>query len=146
MIKLICLGKLKENYLKDGVIDYFNRINKYHKFQIVELKDSEDIFVEEKEILNELYKHNSFKILLDISANELSSTEFSKLIDNKLMTHGNIIFIIGGSNGVSDYIKSIVDYKVSFGKITIPHGLFRLVFSEQLYRAFKILNNEKYHK
>ena len=146
MIKLICLGKLKENYLKDGVIDYFNRINKYHKFQIVELKDSEDIFVEEKEILNELYKHNSFKILLDINAEELNSVEFSKLIDNKLMTHGNITFIIGSSNGVSDYIKSLVDYKISFGRITLPHGLFRLVFSEQLYRAFKILNNEKYHK
>ena len=146
MIKLICLGKLKENYLKDGVIDYFNRINKHHKFQIVELKDSEDIFVEEKEILNELYKHNSFKILLDINAEELNSVEFSKLIDNKLMTHGNITFIIGSSNGVSDYIKSLVDYKISFGRITLPHGLFRLVFSEQLYRALKILNNEKYHK
>ena len=83
---------------------------------------------------------------MDINAEELNSVEFSKLIDNKLMTHGNITFIIGSSNGVSDYIKSLVDYKISFGRITLPHGLFRLVFSEQLYRAFKILNNEKYHK
>ena len=146
MIKIICFGKLKENYLINAVNDYFERINKYHKISILELKDSENIIDEEKELLKIIQNDKSYKILLDIKGEEVSSIEFSTLINDKLTHFSSITFIIGSSNGVSENIKSFVNQRISFGKITMPHGLFRAVLLEQIYRSFKILNNESYHK
>lgn len=146
MIKIICFGKLKENYLINAVNDYFERINKYHKISILELKDTENIFDEEKELLKIIQNDKSYKILLDIKGEEVSSIEFSTLINDKLTHFSSITFIIGSSNGVSENIKNFVNQKISFGKITMPHGLFRAVLLEQIYRSFKILNNESYHK
>lgn len=146
MIKIICFGKLKENYLINAVNDYFERINKYHKISILELKDSENIIDEEKELLKTIQNDKSYKILLDIKGEEVSSIEFSTLINDKLTHFSSITFIIGSSNGVSENIKNFMNQKISFGKITMPHGLFRAVLLEQIYRSFKILNNESYHK
>ena len=146
MIKIICFGKLKENYLINAVNDYFERINKYHKISILELKDSENIIDEEKELLKIIQNDKSYKILLDIKGEEVSSIEFSTLINDKLTHFSSITVIIGSSNGVSENIKNFVNQKISFGKITMPHGLFRAVLLEQIYRSFKILNNESYHK
>ena len=146
MIKIICFGKLKENYLINAVNDYFERINKYHKISILELKYSENIFDEEKELLKIIQNDKSYKILLDIKGEEVSSIEFSTLINDKLTHFSSITFIIGSSNGVSENIKNFVNQRISFGKITMPHGLFRAVLLEQIYRSFKILNNESYHK
>ena len=146
MIKIICFGKLKENYLINAVNDYFERINKYHKISILELKDTENIFDEEKELLKIIQNDKSYKILLDIKGEEVSSIEFSTLINDKLTHFSSITFIIGSSNGVSENIKNFVNQRISFGKITMPHGLFRAVLLEQIYRSFKILNNETYHK
>ena len=146
MIKIICFGKLKENYLINAVNDYFERVNKYHKLSIIELKDSENIFDEEKELLKIIQNDKSYKILLDIKGEEVSSIEFSTLINDKLTHFSSITFIIGSSNGVSENIKYLMNQKISFGKITMPHGLFRAVLLEQIYRSFKILNNESYHK
>ena len=146
MIKIICFGKLKENYLINAVNDYFERINKYHKISILELKDSENIIDEEKELLKIIQNDKSYKILLDIKGEEVSSIEFSTLINDKLTHFSSITFIIGSSNGVSENIKSFMNQKISFGKITMPRGLFRAVVLEQIYRSFKILNNESYHK
>ena len=146
MIKIICFGKLKENYLINAVNDYFERINKYHKISILELKDSENIFDEEKELLKIIQNDKSYKILLDIKGEEVSSIEFSTLINDKLTHFSSITFIIGSSNGVSENIKNFMNQRISFGKITMPHGLFRAVLLEQIYRSFKILNNETYHK
>ena len=146
MIKIICFGKLKENYLINAVNDYFERINKYHKISILELKESENIFDEEKELLKIIQNDKSYKILLDIKGEEVSSIEFSTLINDKLTHFSSITFIIGSSNGVSENIKNFVNQRISFGKITMPHGLFRAVLLEQIYRSFKILNNESYHK
>ena len=146
MIKIICFGKLKENYLVNAVNDYFERINKYHKISILELKDSENIIDEEKEFLKIIQNDKSYKILLDIKGEEVSSIEFSTLINDKLTHFSSITFIIGSSNGVSENIKNFVNQRISFGKITMPHGLFRAVLLEQIYRSFKILNNESYHK
>lgn len=146
MIKIICFGKLKENYLINAVNDYFERINKYHKISILELKDSENIFDEEKELLKIIQNDKSYKILLDIKGEEVSSIEISTLINDKLTHFSSITFIIGSSNGVSENIKNFVNQRISFGKITMPHGLFRAVLLEQIYRSFKILNNESYHK
>ena len=146
MIKIICFGKLKENYLINAVNDYFERINKCHKISILELKDSENIIDEEKELLKIIQNDKSYKILLDIKGEEVSSIEFSTLINDKLTHFSSITFIIGSSNGVSENIKNFMNQRISFGKITMPHGLFRAVLLEQIYRSFKILNNESYHK
>ncbi len=146
MIKIICFGKLKENYLINAVNDYFERVNKYHKLSIIELKDSDNIIDEEKELLKTIQNDKSYKILLDIKGEEVSSIEFSTLINDKLTHFSSITFIIGSSNGVSENIKNFMNQKISFGKITMPHGLFRAVLLEQVYRSFKILNNESYHK
>lgn len=146
MIKIICFGKLKENYLVNAVNDYYERVNKYHKISILELKDSENIIDEEKELLKIIQNDKSYKILLDIKGEEVSSIEFSTLINDKLTHFSSITFIIGSSNGVSENIKNFMNQRISFGKITMPHGLFRAVLLEQIYRSFKILNNESYHK
>lgn len=146
MIKIICFGKLKENYLVNAVNDYFERINKYHKISILELKDSDNIFDEEKELLKVIQNDKSYKILLDINGEEVTSTKLSTLINDKLTHFSSITFIIGSSNGVSENIKNLMNQEISFGKITMPHGLFRAVLLEQIYRSFKILNNESYHK
>ena len=146
MIKIICFGKLKKDYLINAVNDYYERVNKYHKISILELKDSENIIDEEKELLKIIQNDKSYKILLDIKGEEVSSIEFSTLINDKLTHFSSITFIIGSSNGVSENIKNFVNQRISFGKITMPHGLFRAVLLEQIYRSFKILNNESYHK
>lgn len=144
MIKVICVGKIKEQYLKDLINDYLKRINKYHKLDIIELKDS-NIIDESKEILK--YVNNKdYIITMDINGNKLSSVELSKKIDNLLMNYSNLTFIIGGSYGLHDDVKSVSNYSLSFSDLTFPHGLFRGLLLEQIYRSFKILNNESYHK
>lgn len=105
MIKIICFGKLKEDYLINAVNDYYERVNKYHKISILELKDSENIIDEEKELLKIIQNDKSYKILLDIKGEEVSSIEFSTLINDKLTHFSSITFIIGSSNGVSENIK-----------------------------------------
>ena len=145
MIRIVCVGKIKEDYLNKLIDDYKTRISKYHKIEIIELKDN-DINTESDEILKTI-NSKDYNILLDIYSKEYDSVEFSKLIDNIFTNkNSNITFIIGGSNGVNDKIKSIVDTKISFSKLTFPHGLFRGILLEQIYRAFKIINNESYHK
>ena len=144
MIKIICVGKLKEDYLKNGINDYLKRINKYHKINIIELSDS-NIDNEGNEILKYIDKKD-YVISLCIEGIELSSVELSKKIDSIFITNPNITFIIGGSDGIREDIKGMSNYKLSFSKLTYPHGLFRLILLEQIYRSFKILNNETYHK
>jgi len=145
MIRIICLGSIKEKYLKDGINDYLKRISKYHKLEIIELKDNIDIKKEEDQILKVLNpKH--FNIALDIDGNQMGSLDLAKFIDSKFMYYADVTFVIGASNGLSERIKNKMNLKLSFGKITMPHGLFRLVLLEQIYRSFKINNNESYHK
>lgn len=145
MIKVICFGKIKERYLEEGINDYLTRIKKYHKIEIIELKDDNNILKEDQAL--EKYLNNSdYKIALDIQGTKVSSVSLATLIEQRLMYNSNITFIIGSSNGLSNQVLNKVDYKMSFGDITMPHGLFRLVLLEQIYRGFKIINNERYHK
>lgn len=144
MIKIITVGKIKENYLKEAINDYQKRINKYHKLEIIEIED-DNIINEKDRILKHINKKD-YLIASDIQGIELTSIELSKKIDNIFINNSNITFIIGGSNGIHDSIKNIVNYKLSFSKMTFPHQLFRLILLEQIYRSFKILNNETYHK
>ena len=144
MIKIITVGKIKENYLKEAINDYQKRINKYHKLEIIEIED-DNIINEKDRILKHINKKD-YLIALDIQGIELTSIELSKKIDNIFINNSNITFIIGGSNGIHDSIKNIVNYKLSLSKMTFPHQLFRLIILDQIYRSFKILNNETYHK
>lgn len=145
MIKIICLGKIKEKYLTDLINDYQKRINKYHKLEIIELKDEDNLVKEEQSILTHL-NSKDFIITLEIEGKELSSKELAKLIDTTFITHSNITFVIGSSLGLSDKMKRMSNFSLSFSKLTYPHGLFRGILLEQIYRAFKINNNENYHK
>lgn len=145
MIKIICVGSLKENYLKELVDDYLKRLSKYHKIDLIELKDS-DIKKECQEIKKVLNK-NDYIISLDIKGKMYDSIEFKNHIENLFNTaNSNITFIIGGSTGIDDEIKNMSNELISFSKFTFPHGLFRGILLEQLYRSFKIMNNESYHK
>ena len=144
MIKIICVGKLKENYLINGVNDYFNRIKKYHKIEIVQLNDS-NINNEGNEILKYIDKKD-FLICMDIDGKMMSSESFAKMIDSTFISNSCITFIIGGSDGVRDDIKNMCNFRMSFSSLTFPHGLFRMILLEQIYRSFKINNHESYHK
>lgn len=145
MIKVVVLGKIKEDYLNKCIDDYKSRISKYHKIEIIELKDDNDI-TKENESLFKIISSKDYNIALDIGSKQLDSVELANLIDKKLMEKGNICFFVGSSHGLSDEFKSKCDLLLSFGKITMPHGLFRSVLLEQIYRCFKINNNETYHK
>lgn len=145
MIEVICIGKIKEEYLKNLISDYEKRINKYLKIIIKELPDSENILDEEERILKNI-DPKSYKILLDISGKKINSVELSNLIDKTFISYPKITFIIGGSNGVTDKVRSLVNYRLSFSDLTFPHGLFRGILLEQIYRSLKIINNESYHK
>ena len=145
MIKIICVGKIKEKYLTDLINDYYKRINKYHKLEIIELKDS-DIKREREDILKYL-KKTDYIISLCIEGRNLSTLEFKDKIENLLNTsNSNITFIIGGSDGLDEEIKRSSNELLSFSKLTFPHGLFRGILLEQIYRIFKIMNKETYHK
>ena len=145
MIKIICIGKIKEDYLNDLINDYKTRINKYHKIEIIELKDSN--IKEEKELLLKTINPKDYNICMDIDGKEYSSIELSNLINETFSNgYGNISFIIGGSDGIDNSVKEICNKRISFSKLTFPHGLFRGMLLEQIYRSFKILNNESYHK
>ena len=144
MIKIICVGKLKEIYLVDAIKEYSKRISKYTKLEMIELKDS-NILKEKEEILKYI-NNKDYIITLDIEGNSISSMKLAHKIDEVLMINPNITFIIGGSDGLDAAIKQLSSYSLSFSKLTFPHQLFRVMLLEQIYRSFKILNNETYHK
>ena len=150
MIKIICLGKIKEAYLQEAIKDYQKRISKYTKLEIIELKDEKDTDQKtalQKETIN-IKKHITEKdnlILLDPKGKTYTSEELSQTINKELTYNSNITFLIGSSNGFTQELKNKISKKISFSSLTFPHGLFRLILLEQIYRSFKILNNETYH-
>ena len=145
MIKIICLGKLKEKYLQELVNDYTSRISKYHKIELIELKDEEDLEREASNILKYI-ERKDYVITLEMEGKALDSISFAKLLDETFITHSTITFVIGSSTGLSKRVKDRSNFKLSFSKFTFPHGLFRGILLEQIYRAFKINNHENYHK
>lgn len=148
MIKIICVGKIKEKFYQDAIEEYLKRLNKYTKIQIIEIPDESNGKILEKEANNiiKYINQKDYIITLEIDGNQINSVELSNKINNILMINSNITFIIGGSYGLSDNIKKISNYKLSFSKLTFPHQLFRVILLEQIYRTFKISNNESYHK
>ena len=145
MIKILCVGKIKENYLKDLINDYSKRISKYHKLEIIEVK-AEDNLEKERDHLLPYLGNRDYVITLEILGNSLTSEEFAKKLDETFLVSSVITFVIGSSLGLHEDIKKRANYALSFSKLTFPHGLFRGVLLEQIYRAFKINNHESYHK
>ena len=150
MIKIICIGKIKEKYLKEAVLEYQKRISKYTKLELIELPDYDfDIkktLSKEKDNILKVIKPNDYNILLDLDGQSFTSLEFASKLLNLREKYQNINFIIGGSFGVDTDIKEKCQERISFSKLTFPHQLFRVIFLEQIYRSFKIINNEEYHK
>lgn len=154
-IKIICVGKIKENYLNLGISEYLKRLSSYAKIEIIELKDEKisskdsDEHIKEAEgnrIIEKLDREY-YSIFLDVHGKEYSSEEFAdytqKLIDSG---KGNLCFVIAGSLGFSQTALKYADFRLSFSKMTFTHQMIRLLLLEQIYRVFKINNNEVYHK
>ena len=157
-ITIICVGKIKEKYLKSAIDEYTKRLSRYCKLSIVELSDEktpdnasekEEILIKEKEgeaILKSI-KDNMFVIALELKGNMLSSEELSNYIrDLGIRGESNIAFVIGGSLGLSKAVLERANYKLCFSKMTFPHQLFRVMLLEQVYRGFRIISGEPYHK
>lgn len=145
MIKILCVGKIKESYLDDLIKDYKKRIGKYIKIEIIELKDDINYDKEINNLIKNI-KKSDYNIGLDLSGKMITSVEFAEKIDKVLPRNSNITFITGGSLGLNDEVRSLCDELISFSKMTFPHGLFRGILLEQIYRACKINNHEMYHK
>lgn len=157
-IKIIGVGKLKEKYLKSGIDEYLKRMKSYSKVEILEVsdeaapenlseKDLEIIKNKEGERILSKIKKEDFVINLEIGGKLLSSEELAGLIEKvRLESRGSIVFVIGGSNGLSDEVISRGDFSLSFSKMTFPHQLMRLILIEQIYRGYRIINNHPYHK
>lgn len=151
MIKIICLGKIKEKFFVEAIKEYQKRITKYIKITLLELEDAKDVDINyalkhETELIKKHLSPKDNIVILDLAGEEKDSIEFSKFVTNELTHKSNITFIIGSSNGLSDEIKKLANAKISFSRLTFPHQLFRVILLEQIYRAFKIENNETYHK
>ena len=151
MIKIICVGKIKEKFFSDAILEYQKRMQKYCKLDIIECEDydleqPELTMKKESEQILKKINLKDYIITLDIDGKMFSSREFSAEIEKINMNNSNITFIIGGSYGLHDDIKKISNMKLSFSKMTFPHQLFRVILLEQIYRAYKIMNNESYHK
>ena len=156
-INIICVGKIKEKYLKDAIEEYSKRLSKYCKLNVTELTDEkipdklytkleQEIKTKEcNNIINNI-KKDSFIIALDLKGKEFTSEEFSKQLENISMDNSNITFIIGGSLGLTENLLKICNLKICFSKMTFPHQLIRLFLLEQTFRAFKIQNGETYHR
>lgn len=154
-INIIAVGKIKEKYITDGIAEYAKRISRFADFSVVEVPEyppasagggaiQKSLEAEEKGILN---ASKGCVVALAINGRQFSSPELADFIDAKAVSGvSQISFVIGGSDGLSDGVLKRADLQISFGKATYPHQLMRLILSEQIYRAFSILNNLPYHK
>lgn len=157
-ISTICVGKLKEKYLKQAIDEYSKRLSRYCKLEVIEVPDEktpdnasekEELLIKEKEGLNILkhIKDNMFVVTLDLKGKMLSSEELAGFIkESGVKGNSNIAFIIGGSLGLSKAVLDRADFSLCFSKMTFPHQLMRVILLEQIYRGFRIINGEPYHK
>lgn len=156
-INIVCIGKIKEAYLKDAINEYSKRLSKYCKLTILELSDekipdklneslSNEIKNKESNAILNHIKKDSYIICLDLTGKELSSEDFSKNIENLSLQTSSITFVIGGSLGLSSDLLKKAHQKICFSKMTFPHQLIRVFLLEQIFRGFKISNGETYHR
>ena len=157
-ITVIAVGKLKEKYLKEAIDEYSKRLSRYCKLEIIELADEktpdnasekDELIIKDKEgrtILSKI-KDNAYVVAMDLNGKQLSSEELSAFMANcGVMGDSNLVFLIGGSLGLSVEVLKRANYKLCFSKMTFPHQLFRVMLLEQVYRGFRIINGEPYHK
>ena len=151
-INIISVGKIKEQYFIDGIEEYRKRLTKYTSIELITVMDepneldSKTVKKKEAERIISKIPANSYTIVLDLKGKELDSIEFAKKMDEIKNSNSTINFIIGGSLGLDDSVINKADYKLCFSKFTFPHKLMKLILLEQIYRSFKINNNESYHK
>lgn len=157
-ITILCVGKIKERFFTQAIEEYCKRLSRYCNLNIIELKDEktpdgaskaecEDIKIREGDRILSAIKDNSYVVTLEIGGVQLDSLELSKQIEKLgISGNSNIVFVIGGSLGLSKVVSERADFKLSFSKLTFPHQLMRVILLEQIYRAFKIQKNEPYHK
>lgn len=155
-IDIICVGKIKERYFSDAISEYTKRLGRFAKISVTEVPDEKTPHgasektcekikeIEGDKILSKLKP--GFTISMCIEGKQLSSTEIAEKLSDIMNSSSQLNLIIGGSLGLSEKVKKASDMRLSFGKITLPHQLMRVVLCEQVYRAFKILSNETYHK
>lgn len=152
MIKLICVGKVKDKNLLSLIEDYKEKINHYHKLNIIEVKD-EPIKDNEKYVLDveagrvlDKIDNDEYVILLDLHGQNIDSIKFAEKIDKLFISYSKICFVIGGSLGLGERLIDRANYRLKLSDMTFLHQMTRLILLEQIYRSFKILNNETYHK
>lgn len=155
-IDIVCVGKIRESYLKDAINEYSKRLSKYCVLNIVELPDEKlpnklndslisDVKEKESNSILSHIKKDSYVIALDLKGKNYTSEEFSEKIENISLTSSHITFLIGGTLGMSNTLLQSCKELLCFSKMTFPHPLIRVFLLEQLFRAFKISNNENYH-
>ena len=145
-VNLLCVGKIKEKYLRDGIEEYAKRLSRFCSFNEIQLSDCSGDDEVKRESDDILSKVKGFVVLCDIKGKQLSSEEISEVMDKAYLTNSEITFIIGGSRGVDERVRAKADLRLSFGNATFPHQLMRLLLTEQIYRAFNISENTPYHK
>lgn len=156
-INILCVGKIKENYLKEAINEYTKRLSKYCKINIIELQDEKVPDKVNENIINNIknieaekmlayLKKDTYCICLDLKGKELTSEEFSESIQKISNISSSITFVIGGTLGIGDEVLNISKEKICFSKMTFPHQLIRVFLLEQIFRGFKIANNETYHR
>ncbi|MBU0279103.1 MULTISPECIES: 23S rRNA (pseudouridine(1915)-N(3))-methyltransferase RlmH [unclassified Gemella] len=156
-ISILCVGKIKEKFYRDAIKEYEKRLSSYAKLQILEINDEKvkvendaDIEIakekEGKNILSKI-KDTQFVISLEILGKSLSSENLASKIENLAITgNSDLVFVIGGSYGLSESVRKRSNYSLSFSEMTFTHQLMRVILLEQIYRAFKIIKKEPYHK
>ena len=152
-IRLFCVGTIKESFYKEAINEYVKRLSKFAKLEIIELEESKlvnentlDVINKEGDNLVKRLKKEEYLLILDVKSKEYDSIEFSNLIKN-FVDNGTspINMFIGGTFGISEKVKQRANSKISLSKMTFTHQMTRVILLEQLYRAFKIINNEQYH-
>ncbi len=156
-ITVLCVGKVKEKFFKDAIEEYKKRLGRFCSFEIKEVQDikipdnpneaqMKEVLEKEGEMISKNIKRGSYIISLCIEGKKFSSESFAESIKSIQQESSDIVFVIGGSLGLSEKIKRMSKIKLSFSDMTFPHQLMRVILAEQIYRAFKIINNETYHK
>lgn len=157
-ISIICVGKIKEKFYREALAEYVKRLSRYTKVDIIEVEDEktvenasealeEQIKKKEADKIIEKIKKDAYVITLEILGEKMNSVKFSKTIERaSIEGRGHIQFIIGGSLGLHESISALANKKISFSDMTFPHQLMRVILTEQIYRAYRISNNEPYHK
>ena len=146
-LELLCVGKIKESYYRDGIAEYLKRLGRFCDASVVEIPDlADDEGAAEKESKALLSRMDGFVILSDLRGKLLTSEELAATLERGYLRAPKVQFVIGGSRGVTDEVRARADAVVAFGRMTFPHRLMRLIAAEQLYRAFTISENVQYHK